>query len=135
MYPNKALLMQHADDPALEITRETNDLLTKLSIVNPYSVLVGIYKRPDQTRSGVYLPSRPRDEDIWQGKVGLVLKLGELAFKPDEDRRWPERTPQVGDWVVYNVSDTWQLILGNQHCRILPDTQIRLIVEEPDIVY
>ena len=39
-------------------------------------VLVAIYQRPNKTASGIYLSDGVRAEDQYQGKVGLVLKLG-----------------------------------------------------------
>lgn len=134
-YPTQALRMQHADDPTLEITQRTRELIEQLSLVNPYEVLVGIYERPEKTSSGVYLPERLKGEDIFQGKVGLVLKLGELAFTKDTDRNWPDVVPKVGDWIAFRVSDSWQLLLGKQACRLVPDTAVRLILEEPDVIY
>lgn len=131
----KALKMQHADDPAQEITTRTHDLLDQIQLVNPYEVLVGIYQRPNKTASGIMLPDKYRDEDIYQGKVGLVLKLGELAFKPDEKHQWPSRVPKVGDWIAFRVTDSWQLILGGQQCRVVEDRFFRLIVDDPDLVY
>lgn len=131
----KALKMQHADDPAREITAKVRDAAEKIELVNPYEVLVAIYERPNKTASGIILTDRYRGEDIWQGKVGFVLKVGPLAFSKDETHRWGDRVPQIGDWIAFRGSDSWQFILGEQNCRIVEDRFVRLILEEPDLVY
>ena len=43
-------------------------------------VLVGIYIRPEKTAGGIIRPTINKQEDVWQGKVGLVLKWGPDAF-------------------------------------------------------
>lgn len=127
--------MDHLLDPAKEIFEKVQKSLVSVSLVNPYEVLVGLYRRPDKTKGGIYLTDRQKDEDIYQGKVGLVLKMGDYAFSEDNDHKWPERTPRVGDWVAFRVGDSWPLIVGEQHCRILEDRLFRLILNSPDLVY
>jgi co-chaperonin GroES (HSP10) len=131
----KSLAMKHDVDPATEILDRVREWLPRIALVSPYEVLVGIYQRPTSTKSGIILTDKARDEDIWQGKVGLVLSVGERAFTEDESHRWPERTPRVGDWVAYRVGDSWPLLIGEQHCRVIEDRHFRLILDHPDMVY
>lgn len=97
-------------------------------------VLVALFKRPEKTAGGVYMTARQLDEDVFQGKVGMVVRLGTLAFTADANHTWGEKTPSVGDWVVFRVSDGWPFLLGDVHCRLLRDVHIRMIVRSPDIV-
>lgn len=131
----RSLAMAHEVPPAEEILERVRHQLAEIDIVNPYEVLVGIYLRPNKTKGGLYLSDKYRDEDYWQGKVGLVLKTGSLAFTADDEHKWPERVPRVGDWVAYRVGDSWQLLVGDQHCRMLQDSNCRLILSSPDLVY
>lgn len=129
----RALRVEHAADPKQEI----------LDRVAPYidgfepmaaQVLIGIYVRPDKTAGGIYISDRQRTEDVYQGKVGLVLKKGPLAFTDDANHHFGGRIPDVGDWVVYRIGDTFPFVLDQQQCRFVEDISIKAIIAEPDVV-
>lgn len=46
-----------------------------------------------------------KKEDLYQGKVGLVIKLGSHAFVDDGDMKYHDFRPKVGDWVQFRASD------------------------------
>lgn len=94
-------------------------------------VLIGIYVRPEKTKGGIILTDSNRGEDKWQGKVGLVLKKGSLAFQGPEFGDDVE----VGDWVVYKVSDGLSTDINGTWCRIIEDVHIRGRVTDPTIIY
>lgn len=120
---------------ASEIWERVNPHLEEIEEIIGDGVLVAIWQKPERTAGGVFLTDRTRDEDVFQGKSGLVLKMGHLAFKEDEDHVWGERVPRVGDWVAYRVGDAWPLYLGEQPCRIVRDVHVRMILRRPDVVY
>ena len=128
------MLAEQAGDPKQDV-RERIGSLDGVKVTRA-QVLVGIYKRPERTKSGLVLPEQVRDEDKYQGKVGLVLAVGPDAFVDDEKVRFAVR-PLVGDWVVYKVSDGWPLRINSDKadCRILDDVDVRLVVDQPDRVY
>ena len=142
----KALAMKHEVSPSEEIFAALQSTLDQIDVLGAH-VLVAIYQRPTVTKGGVHLPDKFKDEDIYQGKVGLVLKLGPLAFQEDEAHRWSapatgsgsagtgERVPTVGDWVAFRTSDGWPMILNEKHCRMVEDINFRLILQQPDVVY
>lgn len=101
------------------------------------NVLVGLYKRPDRTKSGIILADSTRDEDRYQGKVGMVLKKGPLAFKGGDKYDFGGLDVNEGDWVVFRVSDGWPLSINDKdgHCRMVPDFEIRARVSQPDLVF
>ena len=96
-------------------------------------VLVAIYIRPEKSAGGILLTDRTRKEDNYQGKVGLVVKIGSACrfvrtspariIKPanvDAIGRIIEQAViepgvtygvdvQLHDWVVTRPSDTWPL--------------------------
>jgi co-chaperonin GroES (HSP10) len=97
-------------------------------------VLVGIYIRPEKTAGGIYRPTSNKQEDVWQGKVGLVLKLGPDAFRdPESGELYPQRA-DVGDWCVFKVGDGWSVNINDYPCRLVRDTAIRLKVKDPNVV-
>ncbi len=97
-------------------------------------VLVGIYIRPEKTAGGIIRPSTNKQEDVWQGKVGLVLKWGPDAFtNPETGERYAQRV-DVGEWCVFKVGDGWSLNINDYPCRLVRDTAIRLKIQDPTIV-
>ena len=94
-------------------------------------LIVGSYVASHITPGGIIKPQKLLDEDRYQGKVGLVLKLGPIAFKFDED---PEgkNAPKVGDWVLYRAADTSEIGIGEgAPCRVLYDDSVIMVVDDP----
>jgi co-chaperonin GroES (HSP10) len=98
-------------------------------------ILVGIYMRPEKTAGGVILPDKVKDEDRWQGKVGLVLKKGASAFVNDARNDFHGLDVTVGQWVVFRVSDALAIDINGVHCRMLEDIHIKGVVESPSIIW
>jgi co-chaperonin GroES (HSP10) len=97
-------------------------------------VLVGIYIRPEKTAGGIIRPSVNKQEDVWQGKVGLVLKWGPDAFiDPDTGKPYAQNVP-VGDWCVFKVGDGWSLHINDYPCRLVRDVAIRMKIQDPTAV-
>jgi co-chaperonin GroES (HSP10) len=106
--------------------------LSKIEVMQN-DVLVATYIRPEKTFGGIYLPDSAIEEDLFQGKVGLVLKMGPAAFNDDE--RFGSLQAVPGNWVVYRVGDSWDLTLRGTHCRLIRDSNIRLIVNDPEEIF
>lgn len=98
-------------------------------------ILVGVYIRPEMTKGGIIRPSSNIDEDKWQGKVGLVLKKGPIAFKDDQRNTFNGQDVEVGDWVMYRVSDAPAIRINEVHCRLVEDIHIRGTVQSPEIIW
>ena len=71
----------HEEDPAHKIMRDAGDL-DDIEIFNN-KVLVGIYERPEgaKTAGGIIVTHKTTDEDKYQSKTGVILKMGAQAFK------------------------------------------------------
>jgi len=103
-------------------------------------VLVATYIRPEQTKGGIFLPDNALAEDRFQGKVGLVVKLGPKAFVDDNIATFAGVTVQEGDWVFYRAGDGYELFSvdkkdGGTACRLFEDTQIKGRVADPALVW
>lgn len=122
-----------ADNPKQAIIDAVGDL-SKIDVFFNH-ILVGIYPRPEKTKGGIIRPDTNRDEDAYQGKVALVLKKGPTAFVDDESNQFNGQTVNVGDWIVLRVGDGWPLNLRDTPCRMIQDTQIKLRVADPEIVF
>jgi len=133
-------LMEHDQDPKLEILNKVGDL--EGVDVFGSDVLVALYLRPQKTKSGIILADATRDEDRWQGKAGLVLKLGPTAYADEEGNKF--RDIKEGDWVVFRPSDGWPVTLNSSasivskdavSCRVITDIHIRMRISSPDKIY
>lgn len=125
--------MEHEIDPAETIRKEMGDI-NDIEIFHN-QVLVAIYIRPEKTKSGLYLSAQTRDEDKYQGKVGLIIKKGADAFVDDSGKWFKGVNLDVGNWIYFRPSDGWQITVHGQLCRILDDTDIRGRIPGPDAVW
>jgi len=98
-------------------------------------VLVATYIRPERTAGGIIRPTVNVQEDIWQGKVGLVVKVGSQAFVDDDDVKFYGQKVEVGEWCVFRVGDAWSLNINDYPCRVLRDSSIRLKLRDPGVVF
>src|SRR6266576_2723707 len=98
-------------------------------------ILVAIYVRPEKTSGGIIRPGSNVQEDEYQGKVGLVVKVGPAAFLDSDDETFQGQSVKVGDWVVFRVGDGWQLTIRDTACRILTDRTIRMRIKTPGDIF
>ena len=76
---------------------------------------------------------RNLDEGRFQGKVGIVLKVGDLM---------PADMPyREGDWVMYRASDGFEMFFvrpdgaSGTPCRVLAGESVIAKLEDPGMVY
>ena len=88
--------MEHEKDPRAVILDKAGDL----SGVEVFGsdVLIGIYIPPTKTKSGIFLSDATVDEARWQGKAGLVLKMGSTAYCDENGDKF--RDIKEGDTVT-----------------------------------
>jgi co-chaperonin GroES (HSP10) len=126
-------LMKHEEDPRERMLRDIGPL-DGVEIFNNL-VLVALYERPETTKGGIILPETAKAEDEYQGKVGLVVKLGPTAFKDPENKWFVDQDVKIGDWLVFHASDGRRIDLNNTKFRYLQDTAIKFRVDHPDRVW
>ena len=106
-------------------------------------VMVGTYARSDKTKGGLIIGGdRTRAEDRFQGKIGLVLKVGPTAFKGKAPDVFGGVTVKPGDWVMYKASDAHEFFfvdakssLDGSSARLIEDTLILARVADPESIY
>ncbi len=100
-------------------------------------ILVGIYMRGAVKDLGngkvLHLPDKTVDEDQWQGKVGIVLNVGPLAFKNDARNDFGGVEVKKGDWIIFRVSDGFPIDINGIHCRLLEDVHVKGRLTSPDL--
>jgi len=127
------LVLSPTDEPAQLIRDKIGDL-SKIEIMHN-QILVAQYIRPERTKSGLYLADKTRDEDRFQGKTGLVLKKGPLAFVDDDHNKFHGQNVVENDWVFFRVSDGFPVVVNGVLCRMLEEVHIRGKIASPDVVY
>ena len=129
-----SMRVMHDEPPKEAIWREVGNL----DAIHPISqyVLLALYVRPaTRTLGGVELPDTHVDEDRYQGRVGLVLKLGPQAFVDDGPAKFHGFKVLPGMWVVYRPSDGMRFQIGKRDCRLVTDVAIKMVLDGPDEVY
>ena len=95
-------------------------------------VLVAGYIEPAKTSGGIILTDKQRDEDIYQGSVGMVIGMGPGAFKDDRVAQFHGVTLKLHDWVLYRPSDGLGMYVNQVPCRLFQDTNILMRIQNPD---
>lgn len=87
-------------------------------------VLLGVYLRPSVRKIGtagstIIIPGDIIKEDVFQGKVAMILKFGESALPAEDDphratflKNWGGEMPKVGDWVYSDVKQAFMLSIA-----------------------
>lgn len=126
-------LVSKSKNPKLEIIKLIGDLSTVDIKFN--MVLLATYFRPERTAGGIIRPDENKSEDEWQGKVGLVMKLGPKAYVDDDETAFEGEKVQTGEWAVYKIGDTWSLNINGYPCRMIRDSSIKMTVKDPNMVF
>ncbi len=122
-----------ASDPKQALFDAVGDLTNYEVFHN--QILVAVYVRPEKTSGGIIRPGSNVQEDEYQGKVGLVVKVGPTAFLDTDDESFQGQNINIGDWVVFRVGDGWQLTIRDTACRILTDRTIRMRIKTPGDIF
>jgi len=125
--------MDHSTDPKADLIERLGDL-SQVDLFHN-QVLLAIYIRPEKTKSGIILTDKYRDEDKYQSKVGMVVKMGDLAFDDPTDAWFKGVNVSMNDWVVYRPSDGWSININGVDCRVLDDVNARMRIPTPDMVW
>lgn len=120
-------LMMHKEDPRDTLMREVGDI-SEIEIFAD-DVLVAIYRRPEKTKGGIIMTDVTRGEDVYQGKVGLILKMGPMAEQDTGCR--------PGDWCWFRPADGWSVTLtaNKTPARVIRAALIRGRCGDPDLIY
>lgn len=128
--PRKAINVVAASaDPKQAILDTVGDL-SGIEVIGD-RVLMGTFIRPEKTKGGIFLTDSTKEEDIWQGKVGLVLKWGPDAFINPETGESYAQSVKVGEWAVYYGGDAKPVQVNNFPCRLIRDSLILMKVTDP----
>lgn len=117
-----------------DLMREMVGDLTGVDVMGN-RVLVGIYIEPAK-KGSIFLAKDTLKESVFQGTVGLVLKLGEQAFKDDPENKvsFHGQVVKEGDWVVFRAGDAKRCQIKGIDSRMVEDTLIDMRIDNPNII-
>lgn len=104
-------------------------------------ILVATYVAPEKTKGGIIRPDRSLGEDRFQGKIGLVIKKGPLAFVDDNIAKFGGVTVEPGDWITYRPADAWEVFFVDENgrdatpCRLIEDAHVLGRTPDPALIY
>lgn len=99
-------------------------------------LLVATYIPSERTSGGIIVPMKSQQENIFQGKAGLVLQCGPLAFKRDRyNCPWDGHTAKVDDWIMFRFADAWDAYFGGVSVKVIDHENIRAIIDDPTVIY
>ena len=127
------MIMNHEIDPKEKLLKDIGDL-SKIEIFNN-KVLIALYIRPKKTKSGIYLTDATVDEDIYQSKIGLLVKKGATAFEDNSGTWFQGEKFELNDWLISRPSDGWTITINNVPCRIIDDVNIKGRTDNPDKIW
>jgi hypothetical protein len=130
---SKIEMISQADDPKAAIIKAVGDL-SKTKVAADL-VLLGTYIRNEKTSGGIIRPTEVLKEDEYQGKVGLVLKAGPMAYADWEDDAERGNMAALHTWVVYAIKDAWPVQINGTACRFVPYDKIRMQTPVPTMVF
>jgi hypothetical protein len=121
--PNVA--MKHEKDPREQLLEEIGDVSSVK--IEEHQILLAIYRRPEKTRGGIVLTQSNLNEDLYQSKAHLIVKMGSKV-----NSTLPLK---LHDWVVIKPSDGWDLEVNFTSCRMAYGDHIRAIIDRPGVVW
>lgn len=149
MHANLRAIAQAANaDPRKTLLDRVGDTLDYEVFHN--LVLVVTYIKPSKMMKGAngedvefHFTDKTLAEDRFQGKVGMVAKLGPMAFKDDSHTQFGGLIVEPGDWVMYRPSDGIELFIRDRSgtdsdglpCRLIEDTAIKGRISSPTLIY
>jgi co-chaperonin GroES (HSP10) len=127
--------ISQAADPKSAIIKAVGDLTTTKIAAD--LVLLGTYIRNEKTAGGIIRPTDVLKEDEYQGKVGLVLAVGPIAYADFETQATVPQgeMAELHTWVVYQIKDAWPVQINGTACRVIPYDKIRMQIPEPSMVF
>ncbi len=133
----KPLEMVHERDPRQAIMDQLGDLSGLELMLN--NVLVVVYQRAktaNKTAGGIFLPDKTKEEDKWQGIVGLVVAKGPKAYQDDEVTKFDGENVEIGDWVWFRPAEGTLCVVNKVLCRVFGSERgIIAKITHPDYVF
>ena len=106
------------------------DLKLKLPEPKGYKLLIAIPKVEEKTKSGVYMPDNTTKLEQTASIVGLVIEMGEDAYK--DDQKFPNGPYcKKGDFVIFRSYSGTRFKVESEEFRLINDDTVEAVVDDP----
>ena len=113
--------------------KKEKDEMAKIPDPTGWRIVILPHKGVEKTKGGVILSDTLIQEEQWTTNVGLVLKLGPMAYG-DKDKFPTGPWCKEKDWVIFARYAGSRLKIDGGELRILNDDEILGVVDSPDDV-
>tara|TARA_B100000029_G_scaffold513604_1_gene613697 strand:- start:1066 stop:1476 length:411 start_codon:yes stop_codon:yes gene_type:complete len=113
--------------------KKEKDEMAKIPDPTGWRIVILPHKGVEKTKGGVILSDTLIQEQQWTTNVGLVLKLGPMAYG-DKDKFPTGPWCKEKDWVIFARYAGSRLKIDGGELRILNDDEILGVVDSPDDV-
>ena len=129
--PATVIEYSEGQDPKQVVLDIINPLIQDLHLFRN-EVLVVTAPNRTHSKGGLIIPEQYKKEQRFQGKIGLIVGKGEIAF--NDENLWPneDTRPVVGSWVFFRTADSSECAIGGYSCRFIRDDLIRGRCSSPD---
>ena len=128
---SKLLVPEHVA-VAREKEKEKNEM-AKIPEPTGWRIVILPHKGVEKTKGGVILSDTIIQEQQWTTNVGLVLKLGPMAYG-DKEKFPTGPWCKEQDWVIFARYAGSRLKIDGGELRILNDDEILGVVDSPEDV-
>jgi|TARA_B000000460_G_scaffold246694_1_gene220388 chaperonin GroES len=113
--------------------KKQEEEMSKVPTPTGWRIVILPHKGVEKTKGGVILSDQLIQEQQWTTNVGLVLKLGPLAYK--DKKKFPTGPwCKEQDWVIFARYAGSRLKIDGGELRILNDDEILGVVNSPEDV-
>ena len=110
-----------------EILNRAGDKLPKPT---GWKILIAVPKASNKTEGGIYKPNEVMQVEEVGTIIGLVLKLGDLAYK--DSKKFPSGPwCHRGDYIVMRTYSGTRFLVGEQEFRLINDDTVEAVVDDP----
>jgi hypothetical protein len=131
---------EYTADPKAFLLKRCADFMNNIKLMHNWLTLATYWLPPFVTLPNgtrFYRTDKSMDEAMYQGKCGLVIAKGKLAFVDDPAAgvEFKGQNVEIGDWVYFDFHDGRQCTINRVHCRHLKDVSVLGTTDNPELVY
>jgi len=124
---------QHENVVSLYTDDDTQSTISRDDLPRPigWKVIVQASQVKTKTSGGIFLPSQAQDNEEYLTANGVLLSLGDLAYRDrDTGTAWRGQFPKVGDRVTYGKYAGQKVIINGVKLLILNDGEITSVIPD-----
>tara|TARA_R100001244_G_C5152710_1_gene129908 strand:- start:567 stop:992 length:426 start_codon:yes stop_codon:yes gene_type:complete len=109
------------------VLKKAGDKLPKPS---GWKILIAVPKAKKKTEGGIYKPEETMQVEEIGTIIGLVLQVGDLAYK--DQKKFPSGPwCHRGDYIVMRTYSGTRFMVGEQEFRLINDDTVEAVVDDP----